>query len=136
MSKVDRVPNLLSILVPLHDAVKGGTLPCFSMGIIRTHCIDLDVEAICLKELFIYVGAILTDLRPLLSREKLAAVVIGLAEEDVVTGTTGSLRAVVDLNLMILSVDRLFHIRLIETLPVDNQIVFILLDANLFVLIE
>ena len=37
----DRVPHLLALAVPLHFAIKGWRLPCFSMGIVRPHCVHL-----------------------------------------------------------------------------------------------
>jgi hypothetical protein len=106
------------------------------MSVVRPHCVYLDIEAISLQELFIDVWAFLTDLSALCRWKELRTVIISFAEQDIVASTAWALGAVVDFDLMVLCVDRFLHIGLIETLPIDDQIVLILLDAYLLVFIQ
>lgn len=41
----DRVAYLLALAIALHLAVQGGTLASLRVGIVRPHCVDLDVGA-------------------------------------------------------------------------------------------
>lgn len=136
LSQVDRVADLLAVFIPSHYTIQRRALARFGVSVVRPDSVDLNIEAISLQELLIDVGALLSDLRPLNGWKELGAVVVSLAEENVVACTAGPLRAIVNLDLMVLCVDWLLDVWLVETLPVDDQVVLILLDTNFLVLVQ
>ena len=105
LSQVDRVSHFFSIDVPLHYSVERGALPGFSMGIIFSDCVDLDIKAICWQELFVNVRARLSDWRLTTAlRNELPRIVVSFPEKYVVSRPTRIQRAIVYLDLVILCV--------------------------------
>lgn len=106
------------------------------MSIVCPYCVNFNVKAIGRQEFLIDIRALLSDLSSLNRGEELGAVVVCLSEEDVVACTTRAVRAVVNNDLMIFSIHRLFYIRFVESLAIYDKVILILLNSNFLIFIE
>jgi hypothetical protein len=68
--------------------------------------------------------------------EKLRAEVVNFPEKYIETSPTWSLGAIVYFNFMIFRIDGFLNVRLVQPFTIDNQIIFVFLDANRLIFVE
>lgn len=104
------------------------------MGVIFTNGINFYIKAVGWQELLVEVAALSPYSRLVLGGYELRACRLSLTEEDGVARATRATIAVVNHDLMVLSIDRFLDKGLLEDLPSDDDTVIVLLDIDLGVL--
>lgn len=77
-SKDDWISDLFSFFVPLNHTVESWRPSSLGIHIVWTNCVDLDIEGISWKELFVYIVSIFPDLVQILI---LAWLILDLSKE-------------------------------------------------------
>jgi hypothetical protein len=103
------------------------------VGVVFSHGVNLDIETISRQKFLVYEGSFSPDRRFTIGREELTAIIFSFSEKNRVARATWTIPGVVNVNLVVLSVDRFLKEGFFKFITPDYNVFVVLCDLIILV---